>query len=66
MAKQKITKEQIVKGATFELKMGIVTIVDVEISGYKKGVDLVRTSLNGKNFANSTSEIKSFINQNLK
>lgn len=62
----KITKEQIIEGAKFELSIGTVEIISIVKDGYKKGLDEVNTLLNSRPYADTKSELKSFINENIK
>lgn len=66
MKSPKITKEEIVKGAKFDLKIGSLEIIAVEKDGYGKGDDLVRTKLNDKPYADDVKSIVAFVNSNRK
>lgn len=66
MKSPKVTKDQIIEGAEFDLKVGICKIVSVEKDGYKKGLDLVRTTISGRDYADGYTEVLWFINSNRK
>lgn len=66
MKSAKITKDKIITGASFELKNGTYTIIEIEKDGYKKGSDRIRTKMGDNTYCDDYTSVLWFINSNIK